>query len=123
MKIGELALASNLSTATLRYYEKRGLIRSSRAANGYRDYDQSILVTLQLIEQAKALGFTLNEISAQLSDPALLASPMALRELLERQLEKVENRIIALQTLKTDIADLMERTCPLTLPNDAATSK
>lgn len=39
MKIGELAKATNTSVRLLRYYEQRELIASTRAANGYRQYD------------------------------------------------------------------------------------
>ncbi|MEP3296140.1 MerR family DNA-binding transcriptional regulator [Tateyamaria sp.] len=39
MRIGELAQRTNVSTDTLRQYEKRGLIRSERQINGYRDFD------------------------------------------------------------------------------------
>lgn len=38
MRIGELSCATGLSRDTLRFYEKRGLLRSRRLANGYRDY-------------------------------------------------------------------------------------
>jgi hypothetical protein len=38
MQIGEIAEATGLSRDTLRFYEKRGLLRARRSANGYRDY-------------------------------------------------------------------------------------
>lgn len=40
MKIGELAKATNTSVRLLRYYEERELIASTRAPNGYRQYDE-----------------------------------------------------------------------------------
>lgn len=40
MRIGELAKATNTSVRLLRYYEERELIASTRAPNGYRQYDE-----------------------------------------------------------------------------------
>lgn len=40
MRIGELSNATNTSVRLLRYYEERQLIASTRAANGYRQYDE-----------------------------------------------------------------------------------
>jgi MerR family Zn(II)-responsive transcriptional regulator of zntA len=62
MLIGELAKRSGLSTDTIRYYEKEGLITSPpRRAGGYRDYPADTLPFLQLITNAKRVGFSLQE--------------------------------------------------------------
>jgi DNA-binding transcriptional MerR regulator len=48
---------------TVRFYERSGLLpRPSRAANGYRLYNQDTLRRLRFIKQAQALGFSLDEI-------------------------------------------------------------
>ena len=64
MKIGELAKQSGIATSKIRFLESRGLVHSSRRPNGYRDYDQESLLTLQTILQAQSFGFTLEEISS-----------------------------------------------------------
>lgn len=67
MRISELASASALSIDTIRFYEKMGLLDAahfSRQLNGYRDYSESAVQRLQLIQQAKAAGFTLSEIES-----------------------------------------------------------
>ena len=43
MRIGELASATNTSVRLLRYYEERELISSTRAPNGYRQYDERFI--------------------------------------------------------------------------------
>jgi MerR family mercuric resistance operon transcriptional regulator len=64
MRIGELARLSGMRAATLRYYERRGLVsRPARTAAGYRSYTQESAAQLRLIGWAKGLGFTLREIS------------------------------------------------------------
>jgi DNA-binding transcriptional MerR regulator len=40
MRIGELAERTGTSRRLLRYYEEQGLIASSRADNGYRQFDE-----------------------------------------------------------------------------------
>lgn len=52
MLIGELARRTGVSERLLRYYESRGLITSSRLANGYRDYSQA---TEQTVAHIRAL--------------------------------------------------------------------
>ena len=63
MNISKLAKKCGVSTDTIRYYEKKGLMKSPlRQDNGYRLYCEIDLVRLQFIRTAKKLGFTLEEI-------------------------------------------------------------
>ncbi|MEW2398918.1 MerR family transcriptional regulator [Streptomyces sp. NPDC046862] len=41
MRIGQLSERTGTSRRLLRYYEEQGLIVSSRAPNGYREYDEA----------------------------------------------------------------------------------
>jgi DNA-binding transcriptional MerR regulator len=59
MLIGELAQRAGVSTRTLRYYEQQGLISARRAANGYRQYEESDLRLVAEIRSLLAAGFTL----------------------------------------------------------------
>lgn len=63
-KVGELAKAAGVSPDTLRHYERKGLLRPQRLGNGYREYPQHALERVQMIRQALAVGFTLDELSA-----------------------------------------------------------
>jgi len=117
MQIGEMADATGLSRDTLRFYEKRGLLRARRSANGYRDYPPEAVDWLRYIRLAQTLGFTLNEIEADLP---LLAEPDAaapqLRAALQRKLADIDQRISGLQMLRGELArrigDNMQN-CPL----------
>jgi MerR family transcriptional regulator, copper efflux regulator len=66
MLINELSKQTGLSTHTIRYYEKYGLIKGFRKpevkSNKYFHYDDETVYRLELIRDAKAIGFTLNEI-------------------------------------------------------------
>ena len=56
MRIGELAEATGVSTRSLRYYEEQGLLRASRGANGYRDYDEQAVQMVAFIQDLYHAG-------------------------------------------------------------------
>jgi len=62
-RIGELAKATGVSTDTLRHYERKGVLRSARSGNGYREYPKNALERVRTIRQALSVGFTLDELS------------------------------------------------------------
>ncbi|MGL6124307.1 MAG: MerR family transcriptional regulator, partial [Shewanella sp.] len=67
-RIGELADVCEVKADTLRFYEKHGLLAPSRRTeSGYRLYTEADAARLRFILRAKAVGFTLNEISELLS--------------------------------------------------------
>jgi DNA-binding transcriptional MerR regulator len=124
MQIGELAEATGISRDTLRFYEKRGLLQARRSGNGYRDYPPQAVDWLRYIRTAQALGFTLQEIEADLP---LLSAPAGdsaalLRAALQTKLTEIDRRIEGLQALREDLAQRlgaqMEQ-CPLR-PNSAS---
>jgi len=62
MKIGLFAQKVNLSTHTLRYYEKRGLIKVDRDQSGQRSYNENDLAWVQFIQRLKETGMHLKDI-------------------------------------------------------------
>ncbi|SDF51460.1 MULTISPECIES: MerR family transcriptional regulator [unclassified Duganella] len=117
MQIGEIAAATGISRDTLRFYEKRGLLRARRSANGYRDYPPEAVNWLRYIRLAQTLGFTLSEIEADLP---LLAEPddaaPQLRAALQRKLDDIDQRIHGLQQLRGELARRLGddmHACPL----------
>src|SRR6476659_6509079 len=61
--IGELARRAHVNVETLRYYERRGLLRAPvRRASGYRQYGETDVARVQAIRRAQGFGFTLREI-------------------------------------------------------------
>lgn len=75
-QIGELAKRCHVSTETLRFYEKNGLIQpDGRTASGYRLYAMRSEQQILFILKAKSLGLSLDEI----------------KELLEIRLEATEH--------------------------------
>ena len=66
MLINELSKISGVTAHTIRYYEKYGLIKGIRnekvKSNNYFHYSDDDAYKLNLIKEAKSIGFTLNEI-------------------------------------------------------------
>jgi DNA-binding transcriptional MerR regulator len=63
-RIGELAKATGVSTDTLRHYERKGVLHSQRAGNGYREYPEDALERVRMVRQGLAIGFTLDELQS-----------------------------------------------------------
>lgn len=107
MQIGELAAATALSRDTLRFDEKRGLLRARRSSNGYRDYAPESVGWLRYLRTAQQLGFTLAEIAADmplLADPQQPATAQQLRMALNRKLVDIDARIAGLMQLRSELA-------------------
>lgn len=63
LTIGQLARACGTSVDTIRYYERERLLpRPQRGPSHYRLYEPPALARLHFIRQAKALGFSLDEV-------------------------------------------------------------
>lgn len=62
MDIVEVARRSGLPASTLRYYEERGLIRSTGRTGLRRVFAPAVLDRLAMIELGRAAGFSLEEI-------------------------------------------------------------
>lgn len=83
VRISELAESVGLSRATLLYYERIGLLRGKRQANGYRVYTEADRQRLRLMQQLRAGGLSLQECQACLEgrlDPALLGQRLTTLE-------------------------------------------
>ena len=62
-RIGEVAAISGVSIETLRYYERRRLLKSPpRTDGGLRRYPADVLERVRFIKQAQSLGLTLSDI-------------------------------------------------------------
>ncbi|AQU81523.1 MAG: MerR family transcriptional regulator [Halomonas sp.] len=59
MRIGELSERTGVSIRMLRYYETEGLLKPKRTSNGYRDYAQEEVRTVERIKLLGSGGMTL----------------------------------------------------------------
>jgi DNA-binding transcriptional MerR regulator len=98
----QLARATRMSIKTLRYYERRGLIRPRRTANGWRVYGRDDVERLSRIQLFKRMGFGLAEIATLLDASAeSLAASFCTQEI--RLLQQREDLDVSLQVLRSAI--------------------
>jgi len=102
--IKQLADLAGVSTRTLRWYDKQGLLQPSRQDNGYRSYDSSDVDRLQHILFYREMGLSLEDIQTVLrsqgfdANAALRDHLTALTEQrfkLDRLIDAVEKTIVA----------------------------
>lgn len=115
MKIGQIAGLTGTSPDALRFYEEKGLIGSTRSANGYRCYAPETVQLVGYIKMAQQLGFSLAEIGENL--PMLWTSTetpvQVLAEIFTQKLQAIDQRIEQLQHLRSALAERAKQVCPL----------
>ena len=61
-RIGEMAEFFGLTKEAIRYYERKGIVKSTRdEKTGYRYYERDEIITLKQIRTFESLGFSLDE--------------------------------------------------------------
>jgi MerR family transcriptional regulator, copper efflux regulator len=105
MLINELSKRTGITAHTIRFYEKSGLIKGRRdeniKTNKYFHYDEETVEKLELVRDAKSIGFTISEIS-QLMD-AWYSNKMSIDDklaVLDEKLQSIEEKILQLQEMK-----------------------
>jgi DNA-binding transcriptional MerR regulator len=114
MRIGELAAQAGVSTDTIRFYEKIGLVTGHRLANGYRDFPPETVPWLHYVRTAQTLGFSLAEITRtgeQLRDTPVTAA--ALSALFAEKIRLIDARMTQLAALRADLDARVGTGCPL----------
>ncbi len=110
LKIGELASAAGVSTDTVRYYERLGLLPgASRSRAGYRLYTNADVERLRFVKQAQAFGFSLDEIKELLPGrEAGLSECRRVRDLVGSKLEEIDARLAELRAFRRLLAAYFE---------------
>lgn len=96
LDIGEVARLSGVVPSTLRFYEKKGLIRPLGRNGLRRQYHENVLNTLQLIALGQTAGFTLDQMRDMFTPQGQLALD---RDLLLQRAADIDDTIIRLHQL------------------------
>jgi len=99
--ISDVARKSGVAASALRYYERKGLIRSLESAGARRKFSPAVLDQLALIALGQAAGFSLDEIRVMFTpggepdiDRAMLSSKA---DELERMVKRLKAMIEGLR--------------------------
>jgi DNA-binding transcriptional MerR regulator len=109
LRSGALARASGVSSDTLRYYERRGLLpRPPRDPSGYRRYPPDAVQRVIVIQRALDAGFSLAELSRILKQRDAGGAPC--REVFAiaaARLQELDERIASLVDLRDRLGKLV----------------
>lgn len=107
--IGRLAERAGVGVETIRFYQRKGLLRAPvRPPGGVRRYGQDALERLHFIKAAQRLGFSLEEIGRLLQlDEGMQCN--AAVELAAQHLFEVKSRLRDLQRIEKTLGYLLEK--------------
>lgn len=96
--IGEISKMFQLPITTLRYYDKEGLFPHLKRVNGVRQFSESEIETLRVIDCLKKSGLEIKEIKEYMSLCSLGNTTLKQRkEIFEKQKEEVLQEMEKLQ--------------------------
>lgn len=109
ISISQVIQRTGLPASTLRYYEEIGLLRSTGRVAGRRQYDDSVLQRLALIQTGQQAGFSLSEIAtlvASIEDSA--SSDLDWQTLVRRKLQEMDAQLRHIEDMKRLLVAIMD---------------
>lgn len=109
--IGELSRKAGVSTQTIRYYERLGLMsQPERTESKYRLYSEGDEERLQFIQKAKLFGLSLDEIKTLIDIRCDGEAPCrCLRDLVKKHLDDLDQRIQEMIAFRDKLAERLKR--------------
>jgi MerR family redox-sensitive transcriptional activator SoxR len=105
LTIGDMAARSGVAQSALRYYEREGLIRSTRTGGNQRRYERHELRRIAFIRIAQQVGVSLEEIRGALAELPENRTPTKAdwARLSARWRRKLEERITLMERLRDQL--------------------
>jgi MerR family redox-sensitive transcriptional activator SoxR len=128
LSIGEVATRSGVAPSALRFYEREGLIASTRTDGNQRRYERATLRRIAFIQAGRAAGIPLAEVNAALARLPANRTPSRRdwERLSNRWRADLDERIATLEALRDRLTTcigcgcLSIDKCDLLNPNDEA---
>lgn len=124
--IGQLSDRSGVATSALRFYETKNLILSIRTSGNQRRYNTSMLRRIALIQVAQSIGFTLEEITQELSGLPMNKTPTKRdwERVAKKWQKDLDNKMKQIESLRENLTGcigcgcLSMKKCHLLNPDD-----
>jgi MerR family redox-sensitive transcriptional activator SoxR len=131
LTIGELAKRSGVSVATIRFYEEKDLIWSTRTAGNQRRYQRAMLRRIAIVKAAQQVGISLKQIKETLSTlPKQQVATKKDWQIMSQQWQgQLDQQIMMLLQLRQQLDQcigcgcLSLEQCPLRNPDDCLAEK
>ena len=108
MRIGELARQTGATVATIRYYERLGLLpRAFRVREKQRVYHAGDITRVRFVRRCRKLGFSLSDIASFTDVARNKADNSSCRKIVQRRLTEVQSEISALHATETRLMELL----------------
>jgi MerR family transcriptional regulator, redox-sensitive transcriptional activator SoxR len=128
LTIGEVAERAGVAPSALRFYEREGLVTSTRSPGGQRRYQRDTLRRIAFVRAAQRVGLTLEEIRNSLGSLPDNRTPTAADwERLSRSWKPLlDHRIAELERVRDRLSScigcgcLSLKACSLSNPDDIA---
>ena len=113
LRTGTVAAAAGVNVQTLRYYERRGLLREpDRSLGGHRLYPEETVTMLRMIKAAQRLGFTLEEVAELLAAKNFPGHPPAgLQIRAAAKLAEVDAKLAELSAVRDTLREALAAGC------------
>jgi len=108
--IGSLADAAGVGIQTVRFYERKGLLKQSiRRGSGDRQYAVKDAKLIRFIKRAQDLGFTLKEVKALLDLQAITKSACAdVKKSADQKIDEIEGKIKDLKKMLRPLHEIAD---------------
>ena len=107
--IGALAKTAGVGVETIRFYERKGLLKQPHKSGGFRYYLPELATRIRFIKRSQELGFTLKE-AQELLD-LKLKSKAKCEDVLnktESKIKEIEEKIKDLNNMKKSLIKLAD---------------
>jgi DNA-binding transcriptional MerR regulator len=112
LRTGEVAARAGVNVQTLRYYERRGLLRKpARSTGGHRLYPPDSVELIGVIKAAQRLGFTLDEVADLLAAGRRPHPSTGLRARAVEKIAEIDARITDLTVMRAALARIVDSRC------------
>ena len=110
MQIGEMAERVGVNIQTIRFYERRELLRKpDRLPSGYRDYPEDALRWVRFIKSSQEVGFTLKEIKELIRlREEQRRSGAEVRAIAEAKIRSIDEKVALLKSMRAELNALLQ---------------
>lgn len=105
--IGKLADMAGVGVETVRFYQRKGLVREPKALGAFRTYSEDDAQRILFIKRAQDLGFTLSEVKELLelnTKPRMTCGTVKVKT--EAKIKEIDEKIADLKRMKASLEKL-----------------
>ena len=113
LTIGKLAEISGVGVETVRFYQRKELLREPKSTHGFRVYSEEDAQRIIFIKRAQDLGFTLKEVKELLELNTRPRSTCAgVKVKTEAKIQEIDKKIADLMRMKNSL-ELLSCACDI----------